>query len=387
MAPQSLIGQDIPRLDALEKVTGAARYIADIAFPAMLHGRVLRSDRPHALIRRIDTAAARAVPGVRAVITGADFPFNVGIYMVDQYIFAMERVRYVGEPVAAVAAATPAAAEKALRRIVVEYEDLPALLDVEEAARPGAVLIHPEIGSYQHVGAILPRADSNVANHFKVRKGDPDGAMAQAHLVLQNCFVVPQVQHVPLEPHGAIAWQDESGRLTVWSSTQSPFTVRYLLSHCFGLKIHEIRCLAPYVGGGFGAKAGINLEPIAAALAMAARGRPVKLIASREEEFHAIVVRQGLRARIKTGLAGDGRILAEEVELLWDCGAYAGYGVNIVRAAGYTIGGAYHVPNLRGDSLGIYTNRPVGSAYRGFGMQELHWAMEGQIDLCARAMG
>lgn len=387
MALQPLIGQDVPRIDALDKVTGAARYIDDLAFPGMLHARVLRSDRPHALIRRIDTSAAQAVSGVRAVVTGADFPFNVGIYMVDQYIFAMDRVRWVGEPVAAVAAATPQAAEEAVRRIRVEYEDLPALLDVEEAARPGALLIHPNIGSYGHVSAIHPRPESNVANHFKVRKGDPDGAMAQAHLVVENRFVVPQVQHVPLEPHGAIAQQDPTGRVTVWSSAQSPFTVRNLLSHCFGMKLHEIRCIAPYVGGGFGCKAGINLEPIAVALAMAAGGRPVKLIASREEEFHALVVRQGLRARLKTGLARDGRILAEEIELLWDCGAYAGYGVNIVRAAGYSIAGAYHVPNLRGDSLGIYTNRPVGSAYRGFGMQELHWAVEGQMDLCARALG
>ncbi len=384
---ERIVGKDVPRVDGLDKVTGAARYIDDLHFPGMLYGKVLRSDRAHALIQRIDTSKAEAMPGVRAVITGKDVPFNVGIYLVDQYIFAMDRVRYHGEAVAAVAADTPEIAAAAIEAIEIEYQDLEPILDVHTALADGAPLIHPDLGDYDCVPWITPQGGTNVANHFKVRKGDPDEAMASAYKVVENTFEVPQVQHVPIEPHGAIALQEPNGKVTVWSSAQSPFTVRNLLAHCFDMKLSEIRCISPYVGGGFGAKAGINLEPIAVALAMAARGRHVKVIATREEEFHALVVRQGLNARIKTGMDESGRIVAEEIEYLWDCGAYAGYGVNIVRAAGYTIAGAYDIPNIKGDSIGVYTNKPVGSAYRGFGMQEIHWAIEQQMDLCAREMG
>ncbi|MEW5820261.1 MAG: xanthine dehydrogenase family protein molybdopterin-binding subunit, partial [Cyanobacteriota bacterium] len=319
--------------------------------------------------------------------TGKDFPFNVGIYMVDQYIFAMEKVRFVGEPVAAVAAENEQIAEEALKLIKVDYEDLPPVYDVDSALQKNAPLVHENLGSYKVVKAINPNPNSNIPNHFKIRKGNPESGFKQAAKVFENIFEVPQVQHVPLETHGAIARVDQAGNITCHTSAQSPFAVRDLLAHCFNVPHGKIRVISPMVGGGFGCKAGVNMEPYVICLAYMTHGRPVKIIYTREEEFNCMVVRQGLKARIKTGVDSNGLLTAMEVEFLWNCGAFAGYGVNIVRAAGYTMIGAYECPSIKGDSIGVYTNCPVGSAYRGFGMQETHWALEQQMDIVAHEIG
>ncbi|MFH1452655.1 MAG: xanthine dehydrogenase family protein molybdopterin-binding subunit [Armatimonadota bacterium] len=382
----NVIGKKTARVDALAKVTGAAKYVDDIQLSGTLIAKVLRSAEPHAMIE-IDTTEAEKLPGVKAVITGKDYPYNVGIYHVDQYIFAMEKVRYVGEPVAAVAAETEEIAERALSLIKVKYKKLKPNFDPIQGMKKGAPLVHPELHKYFHVSAINPVPHTNIANHFKIRKGDPKKAFKEADHIIENRFYVPQIQHVPMETHGSIAVTDHAGKTTVWSSCQSPFTVRYLLSHCFGKKINDFRVIAPFVGGGFGCKAGINIEPIAVALSMKCTGLPVKLILTREEEMHAVVVRQACHIRIKSGITKDGRIIAQENEYIWDCGAYAGYGVNIVRAAGYSLCGPYNIDNLKGDSIGVYTNRPVGSAFRGFGMSEIHWGIEQHMDMMARDLG
>lgn len=382
-----MVGHDLKRVDGLEKVTGAAKYVDDIQLAGTLVGKVLRSDRPHAKILSIDTSKAKALKGVKAVVTGQDFPYNVGIYMVDQYIFAMEKVRFVGEPIAAVAAENEKIAEEALKLINVQYEDLTPVYDVDEAYKENPVLVHENLGNYKVVKAINPVANTNVCNHFKVRKGDPEKGFAESAKVFENTFRVPQVQHVPMETHGAIAQVDNAGNITCWTSAQSPFAVRDLLAHCFKVPHGKIRVISPCVGGGFGCKAGVNMEPYVITLAYLTHGRPVKIIYTREEEFNCMVVRQGLKARIKTGVDDQGMLKAMEVEFLWNCGAFAGYGVNIVRAAGYTMIGAYECPNIKGDSIGVYTNCPVGSAYRGFGMQETHWALEQQMDIVAHEIG
>lgn len=382
-----VVGQNVQRKDGLDKVTGAAKYVDDIQFSGTLVGKIFRADRPHAKIIKIDTSEAEKLEGVKAVVTGNDFPYNVGIYMVDQYIFAMEKVRFVGEPVAAVAAENEKIADLALSLIKVEYEDLPPVYDVDEALKPDAPLIHENLKHYKVVNAIKPTPDSNIPNHFKIRKGNPDEGFKNAHKVFENSFVVPQVQHVPLETHGAIARVDHAGNIICWTSAQSPFAARDLLAHCFKVPHGKVRVISPYVGGGFGCKAGVNMEPQAIALAYKTDGRPVKIIYTREEEFNSMVVRQGLKARIKSGIDDKGKLTAMEVEFLWNCGAFAGYGVNIVRAAGYTMIGSYECPNIKGDSIGLYTNCPVGSAYRGFGMQETHWALEQQMDIIAHEIG
>ncbi len=381
------VGADIPRVDGLEKVTGAAQYTADLKFPRLLHVAVVRSPHPHARVLDVKTARAERMPGVRAVVSGRDFPLHTGIYLKDQTVFATDRVRFVGDPVAAVAAETPEAAAEAAALVAVDYEPLPAIFDVEEGIAAGAPLVHPGLGSYEVVPWIRPTAGTNVCNQLKIRKGDYASALGASWRVFENVFRVPQVQHVPMEPHVSVARVDLAGKVEVHTSAQSPFTVRHLLSACFGLSHGDVRIHVPYVGGGFGGKAGINLEPIAVALAMRCRGRWVRFIVDRHEEFFATVVRQGLTATLVTGVDRNGKVQAQKMHYLWNCGAYGGYGVNVVRAAGYTCGGAYEFPNVEGDSLGVYTNRPVGSAYRGFGMQEIHWALEQQMDKVALEIG
>jgi len=382
-----VVGTDVPRVDGLEKVTGAAKYTADLKFPRLLHVAVVRSPHPHARVLDVKTEKAARMPGVRALASGRDFPLHTGIYLKDQTVFATDRVRFVGDPVAAVAAETPELAAEAAAQVHVEYEPLPPIFDVEEGFAEGAPLVHPDLGSYEVVPWIRPKAGTNVCNHLKIRKGDYAAALKGSWKVFENVFRVPQVQHVPMEPHVSVARVDLAGKVEVHSSAQSPFTVRHLLAHCFGLPHGDVRVHVPYVGGGFGGKAGINLEPIAVALAMRCRGRWVRLMVDRHEEFFATVVRQGLTATLVTGVDRHGKVQAQKMHYLWNCGGYGGYGVNIVRSAGYTCGGAYEFPNVEGDSIGVYTNRPVGSAYRGFGMQEIHWALEQQMDRVAVELG
>lgn len=387
MSQTKIVGTSVPRVDGLEKVTGAALYTGDLKFPRMLYAEVVRSPHAHAKVLAVRVDKALKVPGVRAVATGRDFPFHTGIYMRDQTIFAIERVRFVGDPVAAVAAETPEAAREAAQLVEVDYEPLPAIFDVVEGIKPGAPLVHPDLGKYYVESFITPKPGTNICNHLKVRKGDYEGALAKCAHVFENTFTVPQVQHVPMEPHISVARVDLSGKVEVHTSAQSPFTVRHLLCHCFNLPHGDVEVVVPTVGGGFGGKAGINLEPIAVALAMKAPGRPVRVAATRAEEFYATVVRQGLTATLVTGVDKKNKVQAQKMHYLWDCGGYGGYGVNVVRAAGYTCGGAYHFPNVWGDSIGVYTNKPVGSAYRGFGMQEIHWALEQQMDRVAHELG
>jgi CO/xanthine dehydrogenase Mo-binding subunit len=381
------VGQEVERVDGVEKVTGAAKYTADLKFPRLLHVAVVRSPHAHARVLDVRTGKASRMPGVRAVVSGRDFPLHTGIYLKDQTVFATDRVRFVGDPVAAVAAETPEAAAEAAALVAVDYEPLPPIFDVEDGIAEDAPLVHPDLGSYEVVPWIQPKAGTNVCNHLKIRKGDYASALRGSWKVFENVFRVPQVQHVPMEPHVSVARVDLAGKVEVHTSAQSPFTVRHLLSACFGLSHGDVRVHVPYVGGGFGGKAGINLEPIAVALAMRCPGRWVRLMVDRHEEFFATVVRQALTATLVTGVDRNGKVQAQKMRYLWNCGGYGGYGVNIVRSAGYTCGGAYEFPNVEGDSIGVYTNRPVGSAYRGFGMQEIHWALEQQMDKVAVEIG
>jgi len=380
------VGQKMKRVDIYEKVAGTAKYVTDLVFPGMLYAAVLRSPYAHAKIKRLDVSKARELPGVRAVVTSKECPYRQGIYLVDRPIFAQERVRYVGEPVAAVAADTPEIAQKAIELIEVEYEELPAVHDPRESMK-GEILIHPDLESYERLPIYNIEPEKNVFHHHKSRKGDIEKGFAEADLIVENEFYLPQIYHAPLEPHGAIAFWDFNGVLTVWSSAQSPYTLRNLIAHAFKLPRHKVRVITPYVGGGFGGKAGINMEGIVIALAQQVKGKHIKLVYTREEDIIATVVRQGMYARVKTGVKKDGTLTAWEMEMIFDGGAYAEYGTNVVRAAGYTAPGSYYVPNLKIDSYGVYTNHLVGGAFRGFGHGEFHWAVERQMDIIAQKLG
>jgi carbon-monoxide dehydrogenase large subunit len=384
----SPIGENAPRIDGRQKVTGAAVFADDIQFgDSLLHARIKRSPHPHALIRKIDTARARALPGVKAVVTGEDFPGHIGLYLQDRYIFCRDRVRYVGDPVAGVAAISEEIAQKALDLIDVDYEVLEPVLDPELGIRPDAALLHPDLGQYAVANFIFPKPGTNISNHFKIRRGDVDSAWGQCAAIVERKYRIPHIQHVPIEPHVAVARVEESGEITLWGSSQSPFAQRNLIAQSMGISQSRMRVIAPLVGGGFGSKAGVSMEALVVGIATKVRGRPVKLLLTREEEFYTAFVRQGLVAHFKMGCDAKGRLLAMENVFYWDGGAYTEYGVNVTRAAGYSSSGPYEVPNIKTDSYCVYTNHPVGGPMRGFGMPEMHAGLEQCIDELALQVG
>ncbi len=384
----SPIGESKPRIDAREKVTGTALFADDLQFGnSLLHARIKRSPHPHAFIKKIDIAKARALPGVKAVVTGEDFPRYIGLYLKDRFIFCRDRVRYVGDPVAGVAAISEEIAQKALDMIEVEYEVLEPVLDPEFGASSKAPVIHPDLGQYVVASFILPKSGTNISNHFKIRKGDVDSAWEKCTAIVERKYRIPHIQHVPIEPHIAIAKVDESGDVTLWGSSQSPFAQRNLIAQSMGISQSDMRVIAPFVGGGFGSKAGVSMEALVVAIAMKAKGHPVKLLLTREEEFFTAFVRQGLVAYFKMGCDEKGQLLAMEHTFYWDGGAYTEYGVNVTRASGYSSSGPYEVPNIKTDSYCIYTNHPVGGPMRGFGMPEMHAGLEQCIDELALQIG
>jgi CO/xanthine dehydrogenase Mo-binding subunit len=384
----SPIGESKPRIDADVKVTGAALFADDIQFGAgLLYARIKRSPLPHARIKSIDASKAKALPGVKAVVTGEDFPGYIGLYLRDRHIFCREFVRYVGDPVAGVAAVSQEVAEKALDLIEVEYEILAPVFDPEFGVSPEAPLIHPNLGEYEVANFIFPEPGTNISNHFKIRKGDVATAWEQCAAIVERKYRIPQIQHVPIEPHVAVAKVEEDGRVTLWGSSQSPFAQRNLIAQALGISQSDIRVIAPYVGGGFGSKAGVSMEALAVVIALKVKGRPVKLLLTREEEFYTAFVRQGLISYFKMGCDQTGKLLAMENRFYWDGGAYTEYGVNITRASGYSSSGPYEVPNVKTDSYCVYTNHPVTGPMRGFGMPEMHAGLEQCIDELALQVG
>ncbi len=382
------VGKSVTRVDMLEKVTGCATFADDMQFgPGMYYGRLVRSPHAHALIKRIDASRALEMPGVKGVVTGQDVPTRIGLYLIDRPIFAGERVRYVGEPVAGVIATSEEIAEEAARLVEVEYEALPAVFDPVEAAQPDAPLLHPDLGQYQVANFIFPEPGTNVSEHFKLRKGEVESAWPQCAAVVEGTFRLPQIQHVPIEPHVAVALWERSGQVTLWTSSQSPFAQRDLIAQSLDIPHGNLRVVSPYVGGGFGGKAGVSMEACVVVLAQAVQGHPVKLRMTREEEFVGTTVRQSLVAHTKIGCDAEGNLLAMETEYYFGGGAYNDYGVNIARAAGYSCTGPYDIPHVKGDSYCVYTNQPVGSAMRGFGMPEIHWGIEQIMDELAEEIG
>ena len=377
----SPIGENKQRIDARVKVTGAAVFADDLQFGAgLLHARIVRSPHPHALIKSIDTTKAAALPGVKAVVTGKDFPGYLGLYLQDRHIFCRDRARYVGDPIVGVAAVTEELAEQALALINVEYELLEPVVDVEFGVSQAAPLIHPRLGEYEVASFILPEPGTNISNHFKIRKGDADSVWENCAAIVERKYRIPHIQHVPIEPHVAIAKVDETGQVTLWGSSQSPFAQRNLIAKALGISQSDMRVIAPYVGGGFGSKAGVSMESLAVAIAMNVKGRPVKLLLTREEEFFTSFVRQGLVSYFKMGCDRDGKLVVMRNKFYWDGGAYTEYGVNITRASGYSSTGPYEVPNVKTDSYCVYTNHPVSGPMRGFGMPEMHAGLEQCID-------
>lgn len=382
------VGRETLRLDATEKLTGQAEYVSDMIVSGMLHARVKTSPYARAKIRSIDTSEAEALQGVRSVLTGDELDYKMGLYVVDKDILAKGEVRHYGEAVAAVAADTLEIAEKAVELIKVDYEELPPVLFPLEAIKEDAPLVHPNLGKYDYMEtAFAPQPGTNIANITKVRKGDVEKGFEESEWIVEREYTNPSVQHVPMETHVAICQWGHDDQVKIWTSAQSPFTVRNLFAHAFGLSHRQVRVVVPYVGGGFGGKAGIGIEPLVALLSKKAGGRPVKLSATREQEFSLLPCRSQLTYRIKTGVSTEGKILAQEMTMYWDAGAYADYAVNVTRASGFSASGPYEIPNAKVDSYTVYTNKPYGTAYRGFGHVEFHWGIERHMSLVAEIVG
>jgi len=394
IAEHSVVGKSVTRLDALEKVTGEAKYCTDIEIPGMLYGKVLRSPVAHAKIISIDTSKAEKLPGVRVVVTGKDAPERrYGGYVKDQHILCRNVVRHVGDGIAAVAADTLDIAEKAIELIEVKYEELPGVFDVDESwgTDPPAI-VHADLAKYETYvaqGLYVKRESDrpNVAHHHQVRHGDVEKGFQEADLIIENRFSTARIQHVPFEPHICTIKAEADGSLTIWSGRQSIYRIKGHFCAAFNLPPSKVRVIASYyIGGGFGNKAMLRAEPIVALLAMKAK-KPVRVAFTRDEMFTAGGTRIPFVVYIKDGVKRDGTLVARELRVLLNIGGYADSGVIVCRNSTFGAIGTYRVPNLKIDSYAVYTNEPVTTPFRGFGSTQVIWAIESQMDMLAEKLG
>lgn len=364
---------------------GRSVYATDIQFPGMLHGRILRSPHPHARILRIDTAAALRLPGVRAVLTAADVP-NVyyGGAVRDEQAFAREKTLYAGQPVVAVAATTPEAAEAALGVIAVSYEPLPALFDAEEALRPEAPILHEGWSSYEALPVLFRKG--NICNRARIRRGDVERGFAEADRVFEHRFTTAMVHQGYLEPRAAVAVWSSAGEVTIWSNTQLPFAVQGTVAEVLDLSPSKVRIIGTAIGGGFGGKLRVGVEHFAALLARRS-GCPVRIITTSEEELVASYPRQGTVIELKTGVTNQGRVVAKQGRIIFDTGAFAGSGPTVSSVATLTLAGPYNIPNLLLESCAVYTNKTNCGSYRAPSGPQTNFAVESQMDIIAGALG
>lgn len=372
------------RADGPDKVTGSGRYTADLTLTGMLHARFRYAGVAHARITRLDTEAARRIPGVLAVITADDVPdVRYDSPLADRTLFARDVVRFDGEVVAAVAAMTPEAAQAAVDAIVVDYEPLPVILDVEAAMDPSSPLLHPDWDAYETEGMV---AGHNVASFSSIAKGDADAAMARADTVVKRRYVADPCHAAPIEPRAVVA-QWEGDTVTIWSATQVPFAAHSGVCATLGLPESHVRIIVPHLGGGFGGKCGFHFEAHVAALAKAAR-RPVKLVFSREEEFRAPDRRrEGMIVDLETGLAADGSIVARRAEIWIDNGAYTADAYFFPQLAAMHVAGPYRIPDLAVKAHLVYTNAQPSGSVRAPTAPQACWALETHTDELAAAAG
>ncbi len=383
-ADGGVVGRSVPRIDGVAKVTGALQYGTDFYLEGMLHGKILFSDRPYARIHEIDVSRALALPGVKGVVTGADAPdARYGVYIFDRLILAKDVVRYVGEPVAAVAATTPKIAEAALALIAVEYEDLPALHDPEEALAPEAPVLHSDLGEY--VGSYPYVRYGNVCMETELSRGDTEAGFAAADVVVEREYQTGAVNHGAIEPHVSVAGFDHTGKLTVWTSTQQLKVAHQTVAQALDIPMNRVKIVPLGVGGGFGGKLKAILEPVCALLA-AKVGQPVRILLSRREEFIAVRNRAPFRIKIKMGAKRDGTIVAGDVDIITDAGGYSDHAVGTATHAVSSAMGCYLIPNYRARAKAVYTNNPDYGCMRGYGNLQMAFALEATVDLMAREL-
>ncbi|MBI4488951.1 MAG: xanthine dehydrogenase family protein molybdopterin-binding subunit [Deltaproteobacteria bacterium] len=364
------VGQNVPRVDGFEKVTGKAKFTGDLAISGMLHGKILRSPYPHARIVSIDASQAEALPGVVAVLTAADIG-DIDPYYNGRPTIAIKKVRYVGEPVAAIAAVDGETAHEALSLIKVDYEELPSAVGLDAALRPGAPLIHETL-------------NSNICSHEHVEKGNVEEGFAESDEIFEDNFTFPMVYHYAMEPHSVIADFTDEG-ITVWSSAQHPFQVRGDIAKIFDLHPTKVRMIIPFLGGGFGSKSYTKFEPLVVALARKA-WKPVKICNSVAESM-LTVRRHAAKVRLKTGVKRDGTLVAREAEIYLDTGGYADNGPAVAIRAATRVLGPYRIPHIRSDAHAVYTNSGSAGSFRAIGAPQTIFACESQMDIIASALG
>lgn len=381
------IGNSIYRKEALEKVSGTAKYTDDLFSAAMLHAKLVVSPYAHARIKSIDASEAFKSPGVRAIVTGqADFPLT-GEEIHDRPPIAYGKVRYHGEPVAVIVADTPQQAKKAANLVKIEYEALPAVQSPSDAVCTSAPFVHEQLAHYEKIQHVFPEPNTNIADRIKIRKGNMEIGWQESEVTAEAKFSFGPSDHAAMETRCAIAEIRPDGRILIASSSQSPYMIRKLMSEYFKLDAGKITVTTPFVGGGYGGKVPTQLEIIAYLASKAAGGRPVKLYNEREEDMIASPVHIGLEAVVKLGSTKDGKLKAAKLYYLFDTGAYSDKGATISRAAAVSCTGPYCIENVWCDSLCVYTNHPYATAYRGFSHSEVLFAFERTMDILAEKLG
>jgi CO/xanthine dehydrogenase Mo-binding subunit/aerobic-type carbon monoxide dehydrogenase small subunit (CoxS/CutS family) len=366
------LGRSVPRKDAVSKVTGRIQYAGDMALPGMLYGKVLWSPVAHGQLGGLDTSRACIMPGVRAVLTADDVPGcdKFGLITADQPVLATDRVRFLGDALAVVIAETPQQAAAAVAEIEGDIQELPPLLDPEAALAEGAVQLHP---------------GGNLLDHTVIRVGDVAAGMAEADVVVEGTYSVPQVEHAYLEPEATLAAPGEPGDqvlVNVWSGTHEPIKIQIQVAAALALPLEQVRVVHVPTGGAFGSKHDVLLQ-IFAALGALRTQRPVKMVLSRAESLRVHPKRHAVTMHYRTGARGDGTLTAVEARLVGDAGAYASESVPVMRTAIGSACGAYHVPNIALDSFAVYTNNCTAGAMRGFGIPQVIFAVEQQMDRLA----
>ncbi len=389
MEQYRVIGQPVERVDGVAMVSGQSVYAVDVKLPGMLWGKILRSPIAHGKLLRVEVEKARRLPGVRAVITAKDVSQKrYGFAIQDETIFAVNKVRYIGDAVAAVAAVDEDTAQEALGLIEVDYEELPAVFDVEEAMRQGAPLVHEDLANYRgrqvYLSSWSPIKGTNIVHHAVHKRGNVEEGFRSADYVFEDSFRASQIHHCYMEPHAVVA-AAKAGSITVWLCAQQVFPMRTLLGEIFGIAESKIRVICTKVGGGFGGKIGPRLEPCAVVLAFKT-GKPVKIVMTRAEEFTAAAGSTPALVRVKTGVQKDGTLLARDVHFVWDTGAYAEGLAPSNRAIKDGVG-PYRIPHIRVTSTLVYTNKMRGTQLRGLGVPEGAWAIESQMDMIAERLG
>jgi CO/xanthine dehydrogenase Mo-binding subunit/aerobic-type carbon monoxide dehydrogenase small subunit (CoxS/CutS family) len=369
------IGRNVRRIDSPSKVAGRLKYAGDMIMPGMLHVQVLRSPHPHARIASIDTSAAEAMGGVEGVITSADVPGEdgFGVFVNDQPIMARDKVRYVGEAVAAIAADDPLVARRALNAIKVEYEPLASVFDPDEAMRPGAPVIHDY-------------ASANITKHIPIRVGDVEKGFAESDLLVEETYSTQAIEHAYLEPEAGLAYVDHDGVVVIVSPSQNITHHRHMLARIIAMPVSKVRFIMSPVGGGFGGKEDMIYQGMLALLAMKTR-RPVRLVFTREESIISTAKRHPSRTVLRIGLMRDGRIRALEMKMICDGGAYGLSTEGVMRKAAILAAGPYVIPNVKVDTYGIYTNNTPSGAFRSFGALQTAFATESHLDMCAERLG